>query len=500
MTKAMLMNSARYMTGTGANDTLWSNSQGMGEMNLGDAFNRGAVTPTIFRDELAADTFTATGQTRTFAGTISDSSKPFRITLAWTDAPSAATGSAANINLDLSVTIGGNTYKGNVFSGSNLDDRRYRRIAPTTPRASSSPRASAAPSPSPSPPPTSSPTASPTPAAPSTRTSPSSPTTPPPPPSSPPPARELDQRHRRQRQQQRPHRPRRNLHPGDRPRHQQRQPRRHRRHRHPRLQHGDGLRHLRHLRLPQPPRQRRHSSIALPIRAQRLRVPSLRQPYLPHPPPELRPGHQGHMGSFTLPTGHVGGTGGPYTSSTPVPVAVAIPDNNSTKGIVFSHRLAAAIAFFFFSFFFFLCLVFFFFFILFFCICFFLSLFLIFFFSHLVVSWPSPEPSAISASASTALHAPTPRRHHRRTRLHLVGDLTITLTSPTGTVVPLVSRPTNGDGTASGNNFCSTTLDDSAGTSIQTIGAHRQQPTPAPGPPPHPSPPSMARTPTAPGT
>ncbi|MFO0830285.1 MAG: immunoglobulin domain-containing protein [Phycisphaerales bacterium] len=119
MTKAMLMNGARYMNGTGANDTLWSNNQGMGEMNLADVFNRGAVTPTIFRDQVGTDTFTASGQTRTFVGTISDTSKPFRVTLAWTDAPGATTGTASKNNLDLTVTIGANTYRGNVFTGAN---------------------------------------------------------------------------------------------------------------------------------------------------------------------------------------------------------------------------------------------------------------------------------------------------------------------------------------------------------------------------------------------
>jgi len=115
MTKAYLMNSARYMTGSGANDSLWSNNQGMGELDLGMAFDG---TPRILRDELAADKFTATGQTRTFTGTISDSSKPFRVTLAWTDAPGSTTASKAlNNDLDLTVTVGGATYRGNVFNG-----------------------------------------------------------------------------------------------------------------------------------------------------------------------------------------------------------------------------------------------------------------------------------------------------------------------------------------------------------------------------------------------
>jgi uncharacterized repeat protein (TIGR01451 family) len=74
--------------------------------------------PRILRDQVSGDKFTATGQTRTFIGTITDSTKPFRVTLAWTDAPGATSGSASKNDLDLTVTVGGNTYKGNVFGGS----------------------------------------------------------------------------------------------------------------------------------------------------------------------------------------------------------------------------------------------------------------------------------------------------------------------------------------------------------------------------------------------
>jgi hypothetical protein len=114
MTKAYLMNSGRYMTGTGANDSLYSNNQGMGEMNLGFAFDG---TPRVVRDELAADLFTASGQTRTFSIGVTDTNKPLRITLAWTDAPGNTTGSAFNNDLDLTLVANGVTYKGNVFSG-----------------------------------------------------------------------------------------------------------------------------------------------------------------------------------------------------------------------------------------------------------------------------------------------------------------------------------------------------------------------------------------------
>jgi subtilisin-like proprotein convertase family protein len=116
MTKAFLMNSARYMTGASANDTLPSNNQGMGELNLGTAFD--SVTR-FMRDEVSSDLVTNSGATRTFLGMIADPSKPFHVTLAWTDAPGPTSGSAYKNDLDLTVTVGGNTYRGNVFSGAN---------------------------------------------------------------------------------------------------------------------------------------------------------------------------------------------------------------------------------------------------------------------------------------------------------------------------------------------------------------------------------------------
>jgi len=114
MLKAYLINSARYLTGVGANDSLWSASQGMGEVNLGVAFDG---VPRFLHDQLPGDKFTATGQRRAYAGQVADPTKPFRVTIAWTDAPGNTSGASYNNNLDLTVTIGGNTYKGNVFSG-----------------------------------------------------------------------------------------------------------------------------------------------------------------------------------------------------------------------------------------------------------------------------------------------------------------------------------------------------------------------------------------------
>ncbi|MGH9802024.1 MAG: S8 family serine peptidase, partial [Blastocatellia bacterium] len=114
MVKAMLMNSAAYMTGTGAGGNLPSNSQGMGRMDLGRAFD-GATR--VLTDQ--TQVLGATGATHQITGSIVDTAQPFRVTLAWTDAPGPTTGAPWVNNLDLEVTIGGITYKGNVFTGAN---------------------------------------------------------------------------------------------------------------------------------------------------------------------------------------------------------------------------------------------------------------------------------------------------------------------------------------------------------------------------------------------
>jgi subtilisin-like proprotein convertase family protein/uncharacterized protein YegP (UPF0339 family) len=114
MTKAVLVNSARYLAGEGSGGSLWSTSQGMGGMNLGTAFD---ATPRVLRDQRPEDVFTASGETRVVTGTIADASFPFRVTLAWTDAPGSTAGPAFNNDLDLTVIVDGLAYKGNVFSG-----------------------------------------------------------------------------------------------------------------------------------------------------------------------------------------------------------------------------------------------------------------------------------------------------------------------------------------------------------------------------------------------
>jgi hypothetical protein len=113
MVRAYLTNAATRMTGVGANDTLPSN-QGMGRMNLGAAFDG---TPRMLTDQ--TQVLGATLQTFQVTGSVVNTGAPFRVSLAWTDAPGPTTGAPYVNNLDLEVTIGGTTYKGNVFSGGN---------------------------------------------------------------------------------------------------------------------------------------------------------------------------------------------------------------------------------------------------------------------------------------------------------------------------------------------------------------------------------------------
>ncbi len=114
MTKAYLMNSATHMTGTGANDDLPSNNQGMGRMNLGMAFDD---TPRLLFDQVKNCYRAAAGETFTVLGDVSDNTRPFRATLAWTDAPGNPGAATIRENdLNLEVQVGGNTYRGNDFT------------------------------------------------------------------------------------------------------------------------------------------------------------------------------------------------------------------------------------------------------------------------------------------------------------------------------------------------------------------------------------------------
>jgi hypothetical protein len=134
MAKAYLCNSARYLPiinpQTGAADTLPSILQGMGEMDLQRMFDgvgrviRDESTPRAIDVPLASTNrnpqqtfFSQSGQSYEVSGQIQNTGLPFRVTLAWVDAAGNPAAQLQLVNdLDLQVTVGGQMYKGNVFS------------------------------------------------------------------------------------------------------------------------------------------------------------------------------------------------------------------------------------------------------------------------------------------------------------------------------------------------------------------------------------------------
>lgn len=139
MAKAYLCNAARYLPITnpqyGTMDTLPSNAQGMGELDLLRMFDgvgrviRDESSPRAIDITLATTNpapqqtyFSQSGQSYEVSGLIASNYQPFRVTLAWTDAPgnpALQTGPQLVNDLDLEVTIGEGsnsvTYSGNNF-------------------------------------------------------------------------------------------------------------------------------------------------------------------------------------------------------------------------------------------------------------------------------------------------------------------------------------------------------------------------------------------------
>ncbi len=117
------MNSATYMTGVGADDTLPSNNQGMGRMDLGRAFDGSAAACSLIKRRRSA----RPGRPFKSPAPSLRLRKPFRVTLAWTDAPGPTTGAPYVNNLDLEVTVSGADLPGQRLLRRELDDRRRGR-------------------------------------------------------------------------------------------------------------------------------------------------------------------------------------------------------------------------------------------------------------------------------------------------------------------------------------------------------------------------------------
>lgn len=111
MIKASIINTGQEMTGVGTTASVPNGNEGWGRINLKYMFNTGASMKYVDQQ----DHLLNVGDNVVYNGSISNSEKPFRITLVWSDPPGAVNPALVN-NLDLVVTVGGVEYKGNVFT------------------------------------------------------------------------------------------------------------------------------------------------------------------------------------------------------------------------------------------------------------------------------------------------------------------------------------------------------------------------------------------------
>lgn len=111
MLKALLVNGAVDITGPPA---IPNNAEGWGRIHLPRSIGVGVVREFVDQTVVLDNV----GEVFERAYGVPDSAQPVRITLNWTDAPGAAGANPALVNnLDLEVVAGGQTYRGNVFSG-----------------------------------------------------------------------------------------------------------------------------------------------------------------------------------------------------------------------------------------------------------------------------------------------------------------------------------------------------------------------------------------------
>jgi subtilisin-like proprotein convertase family protein len=117
LTKALLVNTATDLAGgeDGKGSTIPAGpntDQGWGRVNLGTAFDS---TARAYRDQVDLLSTSGTSSQRSYS--VPSASRPVKVTLAWTDPPGPTFGNPVVNNLDLVVSAGGRTYKGNVFDG-----------------------------------------------------------------------------------------------------------------------------------------------------------------------------------------------------------------------------------------------------------------------------------------------------------------------------------------------------------------------------------------------
>lgn len=110
--KAAVINTAQEMNGVNTSADRPNGSEGWGRVHLKSMMNTGV--PMKYVNETQA--FASPAESVVYSGTVADATKPFRVSLVWTDPPGVGNPALVN-DLDLTVTVGANTYRGNVFTG-----------------------------------------------------------------------------------------------------------------------------------------------------------------------------------------------------------------------------------------------------------------------------------------------------------------------------------------------------------------------------------------------
>jgi len=114
MVKALLINGAVDMSGSSAPPAIPNMQEGWGRINLSNIIDTGV--PTIYRDQNII--LNDPSEIVTFDIAVTDTSKPVKATLVWTDAPASVNANPALVNdLDLKLIQGSTIYRGNNFSG-----------------------------------------------------------------------------------------------------------------------------------------------------------------------------------------------------------------------------------------------------------------------------------------------------------------------------------------------------------------------------------------------
>ncbi len=112
--KAAIINTAQEMNGNLTSNVRPNGDEGWGRVHMRSMMNTGV--PMLHVNESHA--FSNPAESVVYQGTVGDATKPFRVSLVWTDPPGTGNPALVN-NLDLNVNVGGTIYRGNVFANGN---------------------------------------------------------------------------------------------------------------------------------------------------------------------------------------------------------------------------------------------------------------------------------------------------------------------------------------------------------------------------------------------